>query len=130
MKSKATTVMLYANVGYITNGMDGPPYTVSSRFNEPRFNVKSRFKIQNLVTEMEYLIKKPRFSIMSRYKDSKCADGGRSLNRDFTVYICMYVWLGLRLTRLPSGWKKKRRRPNLCPAEYIFGMTYNCPPPS
>ena len=34
---------------------------------------------------MEFLIKKSRFSEKSRFKESKCADGGHSLNRDFTV---------------------------------------------
>ena len=53
---------------------------MKSRFNEPQFNVKSRCKVQNLVPEMEFYIKK------SRFKESKCADGGPSLNRDFTVF--------------------------------------------
>ena len=48
-----------------------------------RFNIKSRFKVQNLVTKMEFHIKKSQFSVKSRLKESKCADGG--LNRDFTV---------------------------------------------
>ena len=34
---------------------------------------------------MEFLIKKSRFSVKSRFKESKCADVGHSLNRDFTV---------------------------------------------
>ena len=34
--------------------------TVKSRFNESRFNVKSRFKVQNLVTKIEFHIKKSR----------------------------------------------------------------------
>ena len=61
-------------------------YTVKSRFNESRFKVKSRFKVQNLVTKMEFHIKKSRFRVKSRFKESKCADGGHSLNRDFTVF--------------------------------------------
>ena len=53
--------------------------TVKSRFNESRFNVKFPFKVQNLVTKMEFHIKK------SQFKESKFADGGHLLNRDFTV---------------------------------------------
>ena len=34
---------------------------------------------------MKFLNKKFRFSVKSRFKESKCADGGHSLNRDFTV---------------------------------------------
>ena len=37
------------------------------------------------MTKMEFHIKKSRFSEKSRFKESKCADGGHSLNRDFTV---------------------------------------------
>ena len=65
--------------------------TVKSRFNESRFNVKSRFKELNLVTKMEFLIKKSRFSVKSQFKESKCADGGHSLNRDFTVRVDIVV---------------------------------------
>ena len=69
-------------------------YTVKSRFNECRFNVKfryksryiasqfnikSRFKLQNLVTEMKFRIKKSLFSLKSRFKESKCADRGHLL---------------------------------------------------
>ena len=57
--------------------------TVKSRFNESWFKVKSRFKVQNIATKMEYHIKK------SRFKESKCADGGHSLNRDFTVHYSL-----------------------------------------
>ena len=39
------------------------------------------------MTKMEFLIKKSQFSVKSRFKESKCADGGHSLNRDFTVII-------------------------------------------
>ena len=60
--------------------------TVKSRFNESRFNIKSRFKERNLVTKMNFPIKKSRFSVMSRFKEWKGADGGHSLNRDFTVF--------------------------------------------
>ena len=49
------------------------------------YTVKSRFKVENLVTKMEFRIKKSRFNIKSRFKESKCADGDHSLNRDFTV---------------------------------------------
>ena len=45
-----------------------------------RFNVKSSFKVENVVTEMEFHIKK------SRFKESNCADQGLSLNGDFTVH--------------------------------------------
>ena len=37
------------------------------------------------MTKMEFLIKKSRFRVKSRFKESKCADRGYSLNRDFTV---------------------------------------------
>ena len=60
--------------------------TVKSRFNESRFNVKSQFKVQNLVTKMKFHFEKSRFSVKSRFKESKCADEGHSLNRDFTVF--------------------------------------------
>ena len=59
--------------------------TVKSRFNESRFNVKSRFKEWNLMTEIKFHIKKSRFNVKSRFKEWKGADGGHSLNRDFTV---------------------------------------------
>ena len=61
-------------------------YTVKSRFNESRFNVMSRFKLQNDETKMELHIKKSRFSLKSQFKESECAHRGHSLNRDFTVY--------------------------------------------
>ena len=51
-----------------------------NKFNESRLNVKSRFKVQNLATKMEFRMKKSRFSIKSQIKESKCADGGHSLN--------------------------------------------------
>ena len=60
-------------------------YSKVSLLNESRFNVKSQFKVQNLVIKMKFHIKKSRFSEKSRFKESKCADGGHSLNRDFTV---------------------------------------------
>ena len=60
--------------------------TVKSRFNESRFNAKSQFQVQNLMTKMEFHSKKSRLSIKPRFKESKCADGGHSLNRDFTVF--------------------------------------------
>ena len=34
---------------------------------------------------MEFDIKMSRFSVKSRFKESKCTDGGHSLNRDLTV---------------------------------------------
>ena len=43
--------------------------TVKYRFNESRFNAKSRFKVQSLVTEMKFHVKKSRFSVMSRFKE-------------------------------------------------------------
>ena len=52
-----------------------------------RFEVKSRFKVQNLGTEMEFHIRKSQFSEKSRFKESNSADGGHSLNRDFTVHL-------------------------------------------
>ena len=61
-------------------------HTVKSRFNESQFNVKSRFKVQNLVTKMKFHIKKTLFSVKSRFKELKGADGSHSLNRDFTVF--------------------------------------------
>ena len=61
--------------------------TVKSRFNEFRFKVMSRFKVQNEVTKMEFNTKKSRFSVKSRFKEPNCADRGHSLNRDFTVVL-------------------------------------------
>ena len=49
--------------------------TVKSQFNDSLFNVKSRFKVQHLVTKMEVHIKKLRFRIKSQIKEPKCADG-------------------------------------------------------
>ena len=59
--------------------------TIKSRFNKTRFTVKSRFKIQNIVTQMEIRIKKSQFNVKSQFKKSQHPDGGHSLNRDFTV---------------------------------------------
>ena len=59
--------------------------TVKSRFRESQFSLKSQFKEQNLVTKMEFHIKK------SRFKESKCADGGHSLNPDFTVLLKVII---------------------------------------
>ena len=61
--------------------------TVKSRFNESRFNIKSRFRVQNVVTKMKFCIKKSLFSEKSWFKESKSADKGHSLNRDFTVFV-------------------------------------------
>ena len=38
---------------------------------------------------MEFRIKKSQFSVKSRFKESKCADEGHSLNGDFTVYLML-----------------------------------------
>ena len=59
--------------------------TEKSGFIESRFNVKSRFRVQNLVTEIELHNKKSWFSIKSRFRESKCADAGHSWIQDFTV---------------------------------------------
>ena len=40
--------------------------TVKSPYNESRFGVKSQFKVQNLVTKMEFHIKKSRFRVKSQ----------------------------------------------------------------
>ena len=45
----------------------------------------SQFKVQNLMTEMEFSVKKSQFSVKSQFKESKGADRGHSLNREFTV---------------------------------------------
>ena len=45
------------------------------------FNLRQK----NLVTEMEFHIKKSRFSAKYRFKESKCTDGGHSFNYDITV---------------------------------------------
>ena len=37
---------------------------------------------------MESCIKKSRFSEKFQFKELKCADGGHSINRDFTVLTC------------------------------------------
>ena len=36
--------------------------------------------------KLNFSFKKSQFCLKSRFKESKCADGGYSLNRDFTVY--------------------------------------------
>ena len=38
------------------------------------------------MTKMKFHFKKSQFSIKSRFKERKGADGGHSLNRDFTVH--------------------------------------------
>ena len=63
--------------------------TVKSRFNVSRFNAKSQFKVQNVVTKMEICIKRSQFRVKSQFKLSKRPDGGHSLNRDFTVISFM-----------------------------------------
>ena len=47
----------------------------------------SQFKAQNCATKMEFHVKKSRCSVKYQFKESKCANGGQSLNRDFTVRI-------------------------------------------
>ena len=41
---------------------------------------------------MEIHIKKSRFSEKSQFMESKCADGGHSLNRDFTAVGSKNLW--------------------------------------
>ena len=48
--------------------------TLQSRFNESRYYIKSGFKVQNVITKMEFHINMSRFSLKSRFKESKCAD--------------------------------------------------------
>ena len=59
--------------------------TVKSQFNVSRFNVMSRFKVQNIVTKLKCYVKKSQFKVKSQFKESKGADQGHSLNRDFSV---------------------------------------------
>ena len=54
--------------------------------------------MQNLVTKIEFYIKKYHFSKKSRFKDSKCAGGGHYLNRDFTVLAMYYLYVSLHCT--------------------------------
>ena len=72
----------------VLNGKNTDPTvsTLKSRFNESRFNEESRFKERNLVTKMKFDFKKSRFRVKSRFKKWKGADGGHSLNRDFTTH--------------------------------------------
>ena len=58
----------------------------------------SQFKVLKDVTKMEFHVKKSRFSVKSQFKESKCADRGHSLNRDFTVSIVSIStsWVNLR----------------------------------
>ena len=58
----------------------------------------SRFKVQNEMTKMEFQAKKSRFSVKSRFKEPKCADRGRSLNRDFTVIMNLAIKASLVIT--------------------------------
>ena len=46
----------------------------------------SQFKVQNLMSKIEFHIKMSQFRVKSRFKESNCADEGHSLNRDFTVF--------------------------------------------
>ena len=59
---------------------------------------------QNLVTKMECHIKKSRFSVKPRCKESKWVDGGHSLNRDFTVYRIGYVGSLVHETEPGPNW--------------------------
>ena len=58
-----------------------------SEFNESRLNVNPGAKEQNLVTKMEFDIKKSQLSIKSQFKESKCAERGHSFIQDFTVHV-------------------------------------------
>ena len=40
---------------------------------------------------MEFHIKRSRFSVKFRFKESNCADAGHSLNRDFTAIYFMTI---------------------------------------
>ena len=67
-------------------------------FQLPQFvqhTVKSRFRVQNLVTKMDFYIKKYRFSVKSRLKESNSTDGGHSLNRDITVNVHIHPVPGM-----------------------------------
>ena len=64
--------------------------TVKSLFNHSRFNVESQIRVQNLATKTEYHIKKSRFCVKARFKESKCAEGAPSVNRDF---YCIKKWV-------------------------------------
>ena len=56
------------------------------------------------MTKMQFQIKKSRFSIKSRFKESNGADGGHSLNQDFTVLIEIYCFQRLQHLQLcPRG---------------------------
>ena len=67
-----------------------------------KFHIKkSRFKDWNNVTKMKFHIKQSRFIVKSWFKEWNGADGGHSLNRDFTVVqktfvICLPEWFSVR----------------------------------
>ena len=53
------------------------------------------------MTKIQFHIKKSRFSVKSRFKETKCADRGHWLNRDFTVHGAVRDGHGLGL--MPGG---------------------------
>ena len=44
-----------------------------------------KYQVHNLATKVEFHIKKSLASIKSQFYESKCADGGHLLNREFIV---------------------------------------------
>ena len=76
---KFAPLITFLNLGYHWLQL-GIFNSVKFRFNESRFNKKSPFKVRNLVTKTEFHVKKSRFSANTRFKESKCADRGHSLN--------------------------------------------------
>ena len=78
IKSRLIKSRLYCTV-IMHYGIDW--YTIKSRFNESQFNIKSRFKECNIVTEMKFHFKKSPFRVKSQFKESKCSDWGDSLNK-------------------------------------------------
>ena len=60
--------------------------TLKTRFNEARFN---DLRHKTLVRKMEIHFKKSQFSVLSQFKESKCADADYSLNRDLIVLIML-----------------------------------------
>ena len=69
--------------------------TVKSRFIESQLNVKSLFKVQYLMIGKEIHIKKPQFSVKSRFKELKWADGGHVQYWDFFVYWILWSFSDL-----------------------------------
>ena len=62
-----------------------------SLLNESRFNGKPQFKVENLVTIMNFLIKTSRVNVKSQFKEWKGANGGHSLFWDFTVHKIIFT---------------------------------------